>query len=151
VPHPVSEPRNGKVHHHQVVVQWGDTDPAKIVFYPHFFAWFDESTRGLFDSAGLDWDMLMDRYGIVGVPLVTASATFRRPAVFRDTLTIESSITRWNDTTFVVTHHILRATTLIAEGTETRVWATPHPDDPKRLRPTPIPPEIIAAFTTEEA
>jgi len=148
---PQNHNHDGRVHRHRVVVQWGDTDPAKIVFYPNYFAWFDESTRGLFDSAGLDWDLLMDRYGVVGVPLVTASATFRRPAVFRDSLTVESSISGWNDTTFVVTHHVLRDHTLIAEGTETRVWATPHPDDPKRLRPTPIPPEIVAAFTVDGA
>lgn len=142
---------NGKVYHHQVVVQWGDTDPAKIAFYPNFFTWFDESTRGLFDSVGLDWDMLMDRYGVVGVPIVTVNATFRRPAVFRDNLVVESSITSWNDSTFVVTHRVLRDTHLIAEGTETRVWAAHHPDDPKRLRPTPIPPEIVAAFTVDGA
>jgi 4-hydroxybenzoyl-CoA thioesterase len=142
-------PQGSKVHRHYVTVQWGDTDPAKIVFYPNYFTWFDESTRGLFESAGLDWDTLTARYGTVGVPLVSASATFRHPAVFRDTLVVESFITTWNPTTFVVSHRVLRGATLIAEGSETRVWATPHPTDPRRLQPGRIPPEIVAAFNGE--
>lgn len=137
---PQDQRPGGRVHRHHLTVQWGDTDPAKIVFYPRFFAWFDESTHALFESAGVDWDTLMARSGIVGVPLVSASATFHRPAVFRDALTIESTVTRWNTTSFVVSHRVVRGTTLIAEGTETRVWATHHPTDPKRLRPTRIPP-----------
>ena len=55
---------------HNVIVHWGDTDPAKIVFYPNYFAWFDESTRLFFDSVGLDWDNLMARHGVRGLPIV---------------------------------------------------------------------------------
>ena len=34
-----------KTYHHNVAVHWGDTDPARIVFYPNYFEWFDQSTR----------------------------------------------------------------------------------------------------------
>ena len=47
-----------KTYRHNVAVHWGDTDPARIVFYPNYFEWFDQSTRLLFDSVGLDWDSL---------------------------------------------------------------------------------------------
>src|SRR5882672_10407539 len=52
-----------KTYHHNVAVHWGDTDPARIVFYPNYFEWFDQSTRLFFDSVGLDWDSLGKKYG----------------------------------------------------------------------------------------
>ena len=32
-------------------VQWGDCDPAGIVFYPRYFEWFDACTILLFEKA----------------------------------------------------------------------------------------------------
>ena len=32
-------------------VQWGDCDPAGIVFYPRYFEWFDAGTILLFEKA----------------------------------------------------------------------------------------------------
>src|SRR6185295_11579207 len=52
-----------KTYRHNVSVHWGDTDPARIVFYPNYFEWFDQSTRLFFDSVGLDWDSLAKKYG----------------------------------------------------------------------------------------
>src|SRR5512139_1297408 len=58
--------RSMKTYRHNVIVHWGDTDPARIVFYPNYFAWFDESTRLFWDSVGLDWDTLGKKYGVIG-------------------------------------------------------------------------------------
>ena len=33
-----------KTHIHRVPIEWGDADPARIVFYPRYFAWFDAGT-----------------------------------------------------------------------------------------------------------
>src|SRR5713226_926593 len=93
-----------KTYQHKVTVHWGDTDPAKIVFYPNYFVWFDQSTRLLFDSVGLDWDSLVRKYGIVGLPIVEAKARFLAPCKFRDEIVVESHIGKWNDKTFEVSH-----------------------------------------------
>lgn len=135
-----------KTHSHQVTVHWGDTDPAKIVFYPNYFAWFDQSTRLLFDAVGLDWDTLMTKYGIPGLPIVEANSRFLSPSRFRDVITIESSIGEWREKTFRVDHRVRNGERIAVEGWEMRVWSQPHPDDPKRLRAVPIPAEIRAAF-----
>ena len=37
----------------QILIAWGDCDPAGIVFYPRYFAWFDAATAALFAAAGL--------------------------------------------------------------------------------------------------
>src|SRR5450631_3898284 len=33
------------------LVEWGDCDPANIVFYPRYLKWFDACTTGLFAAA----------------------------------------------------------------------------------------------------
>ena len=65
-----------KTYRHKVSVHWGDTDPARIVFYPNYYIWFDQSTRLLFDSVGLDWDHLQAKYGVPGCPLVETHARY---------------------------------------------------------------------------
>ena len=39
------------VNHRNVTIQWGDCDPAGIVFYPRYFEMFDASTAALFARA----------------------------------------------------------------------------------------------------
>jgi 4-hydroxybenzoyl-CoA thioesterase len=131
---------------HPVNVHWGDTDPAKIVFYPNYFSWFDQSTRMLFESVGIDWDTLMARYGVPGLPIVEANGRFIAPCRFRDQLEVESRIGTWNDKTFVVQHTVWNGTLKCVEGHEVRVWSKPREDDPARLKAHSIPPEIRAAF-----
>ena len=40
------------VHRRDVQIQWGDCDPANIVYYPRYFAMFDDSTSILFEASG---------------------------------------------------------------------------------------------------
>ena len=135
-----------KTYRHKVVVHWGDTDPARIVFYPNYFAWFDQSTRLYFDSVGLRWEALMEKYGIPGLPIVEAKAKFLAPCLFRDELVVESHIGRWNDKTFEVSHAVLNRGVRAVEGYEIRVWSRRRAEDPNRLKAIPIPPEIRTAF-----
>jgi len=135
-----------KSYRHVVTVHWGDTDPAKIVFYPNYFSWFDQSTRLLFDSVGLDWDTLLARYGVRGLPIVEANARFMAPSRFRDQIVVESHIAKWSDKTFDVNHVIWNGTVRAVEGYEIRVWLKPRDDDPSRMKAASIPPEIKSAF-----
>ena len=42
-----------------IQIEWGDCDPAKIVYYPRYLAYFDACTAALFKKAGLPkWQML---------------------------------------------------------------------------------------------
>ena len=46
-------------------VQWGDCDPAGIVFYPRYFEWFDAGTILLFEKAtGLTKIKMLAKYGL---------------------------------------------------------------------------------------
>lgn len=135
-----------RTYRYNVTVHWGDTDPARIVFYPNYFAWFDESARLYFDSVGLPWEKLMEKYGIPGLPIVEANAKFLAPSRFRDEIVVESRIAEWNDKTFKLGHTVFNRDLRAVEGYEIRVWTRPHPDDPTRLKAMPIPAEIRAAF-----
>ena len=41
------------VHTTEFTVEFGDCDPARIVFYPNFFRWMDSAARHYFEAAGL--------------------------------------------------------------------------------------------------
>lgn len=130
----------------QILVEWGHCDPAGIVFNPRFFEWFDACTAGLFAHVGIPKPLLLETYGIIGIPLVETTAKFLQPAKFGDTVTIETSITGFKRSSFDVGHRLFNAGALAVEGRETRVWAGRHPDDPARLKSQHIPQEVIALF-----
>jgi len=135
-----------KTYQHKVVVHWGNTDPAQIVFYPNYFEWFDQSTRLFWDSLGLDWDSLGKKYGLIGLPIVEAKARFIAPSRFRDEIVVETQIVEWNEKTFKVGHTVLNGALRAVEGYEIRAWVHRHPEDPNRMKAMPIPAEIKAVF-----
>jgi 4-hydroxybenzoyl-CoA thioesterase len=136
------------VNRRSVTIEWGDCDPAGIVFFPRYFAMFDASTAHLFAAAlGYDKFALRKRFGIVGFPIVDTSAKIIIPSRYGETVTIESSISRFGRSSFGVAHRLLRGEDLAIEASETRVWAAADPSDPDRIRGVPIPAEVIEALS----
>ena len=127
-------------------VEWGDCDPAGIVFNPRFFEWFDAATAGIFAAAGMPKPRLIAEFGFVGIPLVESSAKFLSPSKFGDTVSIESSITEFGRSSFKVRHRLFNAGVLGVEALETRVWAGRHPDDPARMKAQPVPQAVRDLF-----
>jgi len=129
---------------YKVQVQWGDCDPARIVYYPNYFRWFDAATRHLFECNGLFWDAMSREHGSRGFPLVDARASFRRPARFGDVLEIATSLKRWGTRSFELEHVILVAGAVAVEGSETRIWGVDDPAVPEGLKAGRIPDAIKA-------
>jgi 4-hydroxybenzoyl-CoA thioesterase len=127
-------------------VEWGDCDPAGIVYYPRYFEWFDASTAALFTAAGVGNSVMHKTYRILGIPMVDTRATFFIPSRFEDELTVESTILEFHRSSFEVRHRMLKDGKLAVEGFETRVWTVRDSADPERLRSQPIPAEVIARF-----
>ena len=128
---------------YEVAVEFGDCDPAGIVFYPNFFRWMDAASRHFFVAAGVpSWRETEARDGILGTPLVDASARFQRPATYGDRIAIDTSIEEWRGKSFVMLHLVRRGETRLAEGREVRVFAKRHPDDPARIQAVDVPPGI---------
>lgn len=131
----------------QMMIEWGHCDPAGIVFNSRFFEFFDHSTWLLFDAAlGVKPPDLAPAYGILGLPLVDASADFRKPARFGDTVEIASRVSEFRRSSFDVEHRITVDGEVAVEGSETRVWAARAKDNPDRIGAVAIPPEVIARF-----
>jgi 4-hydroxybenzoyl-CoA thioesterase len=135
------------VHRRAVTIEWGDCDPAGIVFYPRYFAMFDASTTALFQAAlGMPKIAWAKRFGILGIPMVDTRAKFTIPSAYGDEVTIESRVTAFRRAAFDVEHRLLKADGALAvEGFETRVW-TARDAETGRIRGVSIPPEVIAAF-----
>ncbi|MEP4378502.1 MAG: thioesterase family protein [Alphaproteobacteria bacterium] len=129
-----------------IPVEWGHCDPAKIVFYPNYFVWFDHGTRHLFDSVGVGYDVMLDEYKIVGLPLVDAHAKFMSPSQFGDVLEITSQVSEWRRRTIVVTHEVTNAGTPAVRGEEIRIWASADTDRPGKLITADIPADFRARF-----
>ncbi len=124
------------VNRRDVQIQWGDCDPANIVYYPRYFEMFDDSTSILFEAAGFSKQDIIKKYGLVGIPTSTHG----------DWITIESRIESFKRSSFEVTHKVFKGEALAIEAFETRVLVGRHPDDPARLKSAAVPEEIIARF-----
>jgi 4-hydroxybenzoyl-CoA thioesterase len=135
-------------HRRALTIEWGDCDPAGIVFYPRYFAMFDASTAALFAAAlGMPKIAWTKRFGILGIPMVDTRASFSIPSAYGDEVVIESRVTAFRRSSFDIHHRLLKADgALGVEGFETRVWTARDPADPARIRATPIPAEVVAAF-----
>jgi 4-hydroxybenzoyl-CoA thioesterase len=135
------------LHRRAVTIEWGDCDPAGIVFYPRFFAMFDASTAALFQAAlGMPKIAWAKKFGIVGIPMVDTRAKFLVPSAYGDEVTIESRVTAFRRSAFDVEHRLLKADGAVGvEGFETRVWAGRDAES-GRIRSVPIPDEVVSAF-----
>lgn len=128
-------------------VQWGDCDPAGIVFYPRYFEWFDASTILLFEKAtGMTKIRMLEKYSGAGLALLEARAVFKVASHYGEDIEIESQVTEFRRSSFFVQHKVTKAGTLALEGFETRLWTVRDPHDKSRLKSGTLPPEVLAAF-----
>jgi len=131
----------------QLTIEWGQCDPAGIVFNSRFFEFFDTSTWMLFDAAlGVKPHELAKTFGIIGIPLVDARANFLKPARFGDVVEIASRVSDFRRSSFDVEHHIKIGGELAVDGGETRVWAARDKADPEKIGAIPIPVDVIDRF-----
>lgn len=135
------------VHRRTFTIEWGQCDPAGIVFNSRFFEFFDVSTWSMFEAVlGVARADLFATYDIMGVPLVDAGARFVLPVKFGDLVDMETQVSEFRRSSFDVQHRLYVAGALAVDGRETRVWATRDKTDPARIKPTPIPAAVIARF-----
>lgn len=127
-----------------IEVTWGDCDAAGVVFYPRYYAWFDACTHTLLCGVGLDHHTLRDRHGLLGTPLVQASARFLSPSTYGDVLQADSRVIRLTARGFTVSHRFSLAGRPIVEGEETRVWVMATGDPKKPMRSADPGPDIRA-------
>ena len=121
----------------KVEIQFGDCDPAGIVYYPNYFRFFDNATAGLLSAAFAthkrNW---LDHFGIAGIPMVDTGARFIKPSRFGDVVDIRSEITELGRSSFSVKHTLLRDGEIAIEAHEKRVWVVR--DEQGGIRSAPL-------------
>lgn len=128
-----------------VAVEFGDCDPAGIVWFPNFHRWMDAASRHWFVVRGIaSWRDAEARWGIVGTPIVESSTRFLKSAVYGDRLAIETEVVEWRGKSFVQRHRVWRGDELLVEGTEVRVFVARR-EDGAGLRGV-VPPDEIRAL-----
>jgi 4-hydroxybenzoyl-CoA thioesterase len=134
-----------------IEIEWGDCDPARIVYFPRYFAFFDACTTALFKKAGISKPQMLKTYGIVGIPMVDVRASFTAPSRFGDTVVVESEITEWRRSSFCVRHRLFNKKVMAVECSEIRVWAARSANDEEKIESRPVPQEVIAIFSGTHA
>jgi 4-hydroxybenzoyl-CoA thioesterase len=134
-----------KTHAYAVNVQFGDCDPAGIVFFPNFSRWMDEASLAFFMAQGVPpWRELVKTRGIVGTPLLEIHTRFLRPATYGETIHVHTTVEEWSHKTFRHRHVVKRGDTVLCEGTEVRAFCIRDPENPDRIKAIPVPEDILA-------
>jgi 4-hydroxybenzoyl-CoA thioesterase len=128
-------------------IEFGDCDPAGIVYFPRYLEWFDAALQNHFRQAGLAKASIIEKYGFVAFPMVDLKVTYSLPSTFHEEVVIETAIVEMRRSSFVTRHRLLRndgkgGESVAVEAMETRVWAGRHPEDPARFQGVPIPDEV---------
>ena len=131
-------------------IEWGDCDPAQIVYYPRYFEYFDACTAALFAKAGLSKREMLKTYGIIGFPVVEVQSRFIAPSHFSEDVVVESEIAEWKRSSFRVHHRLFKDDKLAVECFETRVWTAVSASDPGKIESKPVPQEVIEMFEKDK-
>lgn len=133
---------------YSITVQFGDCDPAAIVWFPNFYRWIDAASRNFFMQCGVPrWEETSQTLGIIGTPIVDSKASFSKTASYGDVLDIAVTIPEWRGKSFVQSYRITRAnpgtaeTDLIMVCDEVRIFAARR-EDGKGIRAVPAPDSI---------
>jgi len=128
-----------------VRIEWGQCDPAGIVYFPRYFEIFDNNTTALLEQAiGMTKFQLVQAYDLVGYPLVDVGAKFYLSSRYGDDVEVETEITHLGRSSFKLDHKLLNQGKLAVEGHEARVLVGHDPDEPGKLKSRPFPPEVLA-------
>ena len=129
----------------KVRIEWGDCDPAGIIFYPRYFEIFDASVAALFERAlGLTKFQQLKQFDFAGYPLAKTRARFLKPTRFGDDVTVESQLA-FGRSSFQVEHRLSLDGTVCVECSETRVWVV-RDAATGGIKPQPVPDEVRAKF-----
>ena len=127
-----------------VDVQFGDCDPAGIVFFPNFSRWMDAASHHYFTACGLaPWRAMTQLPGCVGAPLLEIHTRFHVAATYGERIEIHTHIEEWRGKVFIQAHRVMRGDDLICEGRETRALCVR--DDSGKLKAVPVPEFIRSA------
>jgi acyl-CoA thioester hydrolase len=124
MPHEPKTALESGVHHTQVWVRFGDTDPYGIVYFVSYFRYCHRAIEEFLRALGLPPEKTFKNVEEgFGLPIVEAWGRFRRPSRYGDRLRIETRIQEVRPKSVVFRFEFYPETgrELMAEGTATLV------------------------------
>ena len=106
-------------HIYEHLVRFRDCDPAGLVFYGHFYEWFDDAAwalmRAVADEAGVD-------LGRALFPLAHVEASFTGPVRWNDLFRVATTVAQIGRSSFVLRHRGFVGEVATSVCTEKRVY-----------------------------
>jgi YbgC/YbaW family acyl-CoA thioester hydrolase len=83
-------------HHVDLRVMWSDTDPAGIVWFGHFYRYFENAEEDLFRRLGRDRTKLLRELNVF-MPRTAVESRFRSPAKLGDEIAVGIGVRTMTD------------------------------------------------------
>jgi YbgC/YbaW family acyl-CoA thioester hydrolase len=128
------------------IVEFGDTDMAGIVHFANFFRFMEAAEHAFLRSRGLSVAMNLDGQQ-VGIPRVSASCDYLRPARFGDELTIVVTLEKVGRSSLAYGFDVLKGDEEVARGQITAVFCRKNEEG--RWESCAIPPAFRAKLEGE--
>lgn len=106
-------------HVYELMITFGDCDPAGIVFYPNFYRFIDRTFHDWLRQWG-SHNKLVKRVNGLALGLINSGAQFHHAVRDGDKLRIEMSTAEWSNKTFRVEYQAFIDSTLCLTAFEVR-------------------------------
>ena len=120
-------------------VEWGDCDPAGIIYYPRYYHFMDGAFQDFAASRGFSQRSLREEHGLIGTPLVDTGCRFLSPLTHGDVATVEVTVEHIGASSLRLSYVFSLGERRTAEGFEARVFAR---DAPGGIEKAPIPDSV---------
>ena len=116
-------------------IEWGDCDPAGIVFFPRYFAMFDSCTTALFSQAlGMSKYQFTRHYEFARLSDGGHARALPQADQVRRRRGDRNQGREFRRSSFDVQHRLTLDGELCVECFDTRVWVARDPDDPEKIK-----------------
>jgi acyl-CoA thioester hydrolase len=124
----------------EVTVRYAETDMMGIVYHANYLPWFEVGRTTLLKEIGVPYRKL-EEHGF-RLPVLEVSAKYLRPALYDDTLVIQTTITERPLLRIRLDYEVRRGEELLATGTSVHAFVD---REGKPVRPPAWAAEMIAA------
>src|SRR5213594_405144 len=142
-----TEGRGMAMYWKEITVNWGESDPFGLVYYPRIVAWFNDTEHELFRVIGYPIEQMIknDRTTFV---MGEIHFRFIGPAAYGDRVTLKISLAEIHERTlhWECSAKLTLTGAQVTEGKATRVYARINEDG--TLKSAPIPEQMRRALTS---
>ena len=136
--------RNGKggvVSESRVRVRYAETDQMGVVYHANHFIWFEIGRVELMRQLGFAYRDMERDHGCF-IPVVDARCRYKAPARYDDEIIIRTQLRNVRESVIHFGYELVRASDgeVLAEG------ETMHMILDAKMKPTPLPPDILKSF-----